>query len=80
MIGIPSDQFDIEPVDVQCTRDVKVMSLAKQMAGLKLSPFRDTRSWRILPTWSSLVTWWVIRRKFVVADWTHRDGVRAGVQ
>ena len=49
MIGNPSDgkaaqvedlmvnQFDMEPVDVQCMRDVRVVSLAKQMAGLKSS-------------------------------------------
>ena len=31
------NQFDMEPVDVQCMRDVRVVSLAKQMAGLKSS-------------------------------------------
>ena len=31
------NQFDMEPVAVQCMRDVRVVSLAKQMAGLKSS-------------------------------------------
>ena len=31
------NQFEMEPVDVKCMRDVRVVSLAKQVEGLKSS-------------------------------------------